>query len=322
MTGAPPALSVVIPTSSGWEPVARTIGCLADQTVADRIELIVVSFEGEPADAPPPAVAALHSHRVIAPPGIRSVADAAAAGARVAAASVVAFGEDHSFPTPGWAEALLDRHAEPWAVVGPVVRNGNPRTIVSWADYVLGYGMYAEGHPGGEVAMAPGHNSSYKRAVLERHDEGLEQGLEAEWVFHSRLRAEGERICLEPRAIVRHTNFGMLRPFVTVTARHGRVSAAARAARWSLIRRVAYAAASPVTPVVRLRRILRALPPAQRARMPRRAVLLLAAGLCADAVGQAAGFARPASGDERAALARLELDRLRFIPPEDIAALP
>lgn len=317
-----PSLSVVIPTSSGWHPVERTLRCLAEQSIADRIELVLVSFDGEPADPPPATVASLHSHRVIAPPGIRSVADAAAAGARASAAPVVAFGEDHSFPTAGWAEALLARHAEPWAVVGPVVRNGNPGTAVSWADYVLGYGTYAEGHPGGEVAMAPGHNSSYKRAVLERHDRGLEQALEAEWVFHARLRAEGERICLEPRAVVRHTNFGMVRPFVTVTGRHGRVSAAARAASWPPLRRAAYSAASPLIPLVRLRRVLRALPPTQRARMPRRALALLLLGLCADAAGQAVGFARPASGDERAALACLELDRMRFVPPEEVAALP
>ena len=37
-----PALSVVLTTRDGWEPVARTVRCLAAQTVADRIELILV----------------------------------------------------------------------------------------------------------------------------------------------------------------------------------------------------------------------------------------------------------------------------------------
>ena len=42
--------------------------------------------------------------------------------------------------------------------MGPIVRNANPRTAVSWADYLLGYGPFADGTPGGEVDALPGHN--------------------------------------------------------------------------------------------------------------------------------------------------------------------
>ena len=356
---AAPSLSVVIATRSGWSSIPRTVACLAEQTIADRIELVLVAMgaEGAAAESPavgaapeaaagaespavgaapeaaagaespaagaaPEAAAALWGHRVLAAPHARSVADANAAGARVAQADVVAFGEDHAFPLPGWAEALVARHREPWAVVGPVVRNANPGTLVSWADYALGYGAYAEGHPGGEVATAPGHNSSYKRAVLERHDDALEIALEAEWVFHLRLREEGERVCLEPRAVIRHVNFGMLRPFLAVTRRHGRIAAAARASAWPRPRQLVYALGSPLIPAVRLARIVRALPPEQRARFPKRAYVPLLAGLALDAAGQAAGFLRPSTPEDRAALSTLELERVRFVPAAEVAALP
>ncbi|HEX8204685.1 MAG TPA: hypothetical protein VF587_01360, partial [Solirubrobacteraceae bacterium] len=254
--------------------------------------------------------------------GAASVAAANAAGARAAAAPVVAFGEDHAFPVPGWAEALIARHEEDWACVGAVVRNANPGTLVSWADYALGYGAYAEGHPGGEVATAPGHNSSYKRDVLLRHDAALEGALDAEWVFHLKLREEGERICLEPRAIVRHVNFGMLRPFLGVTFRHALVGASVRAARWSVAKRVAYAAGSPLIPAVRLARVLRGLPEEQRRRFPRAAWPVLLAGLAVDGLGQAAGFLGLAPGDARSALAPFEFERLRFVPAAEAATLP
>ena len=59
-------------------------------------------------------------------------------------APIVALAEDHCFPEPGWADALIRAHQGPWAVVGPVVRNANPATIVSWCDFVIGYGPWME----------------------------------------------------------------------------------------------------------------------------------------------------------------------------------
>jgi hypothetical protein len=109
----------------------------------------------------------------------------------------------------------------------------------------------------------------------------------------------------------------MVRPYMTVTRRHGRISAAARAADWPRLRRAAYVLGAAILPPLRLRRILRVLPPQQREQMPRRAMALLVAGLVADALGQATGFASAASGDERAALACLELDRVRFVPDDE-----
>jgi hypothetical protein len=317
-----PALSVVIATRSGWAPLSRTIDCLAAQTVADRIELVVSAIGGPPSGAPPPAVERLAGHRVVADERAHSVAEAIEAGARAASAPVVAFGEDHAFPVPEWAEALLERHEEDWACVGAVVRNANPGTLVSWADYALGYGVYAEGQAGGEVATAPGHNSSYKRDVLLRYADGLAEALEAEWVFHLRLREAGERICLEPRAVIRHVNFGMLKPFAVVTYRHALVAASVRTRGWSAPKRLVYALGSPLIPAVRLARLLRAMPPALRRAFPKRAAPLLLAGLVIDGVGQGAGFLGATPDDARGSLASLELERLRFVPAAEAAGLP
>ena len=317
-----PALSVVIASRSGWAPLGRTVACLADQTAAGRIELVVVSFRGAAVDdAPPPALERLAASQVVHAPEARSVADANAAGARAARAPVVAFGEDHSFPMPGWAAALLARHEGPWGVVGPAVRNANPATGISWADFILGYGQCSDGHPGGEVAAAPGHNSSYKRALLKRYDRELERWLAAEWVFHGRLRGDGERIYLEPRAVVRHVNFSDARAFAAVTFRAARVGAATRAEDWTRPRRLAYSAGSVVLPFLRLARSLRSLPAAQRRRVPARALPALVAGLTIDAAGQATGFASSAPDAAHEALVELELERLRFVTPADAAAL-
>ena len=101
-----------------------------------------------------------------------SVARANAAGIRAATSSVVALTEDHSFPDPEWAENLIKAHEQPWAAVGPAVRNANPATAVSWADFFIGYGPWAEPISAGTVDFLPGHNSSYKRAVLLEYEDG------------------------------------------------------------------------------------------------------------------------------------------------------
>ena len=74
---------------------------------------------------------------------------------------MVVLSEDHSFPEAGWAEALIEAHRGPWSVVGPVVRNANPDSLISWADFLLGYGTWLDPAPGGEISQLPGHNSSY-----------------------------------------------------------------------------------------------------------------------------------------------------------------
>lgn len=51
---------------------------------------------------------------------IRAIGPAYAAGVRSAGAAVVAFGEDHSFPERGWAQALLEALGAGIAAVGPL----------------------------------------------------------------------------------------------------------------------------------------------------------------------------------------------------------
>ena len=92
---------------------------------------------------------------------------------REASAPIVVFTEDHCFPEPEWAAALLARHAEPWAAVGPVLRNANPETTVSWADLLIAYGPWLAPGVAGPKDHLPGHNSSYKTSVLREYGDRL-----------------------------------------------------------------------------------------------------------------------------------------------------
>jgi len=95
----------------------------------------------------------------------------------MARARIVAFGEDHCFPEPGWADALLEAHQGPHAVVAPVFLNANPGSTVSWCDFLIGYGAWMAPVAGGLRPFPPGHNSSYKRDELLAYGDRLEEAL-------------------------------------------------------------------------------------------------------------------------------------------------
>jgi hypothetical protein len=317
-----PALSVVLATPGPFESIARTLDCLARQTVADSLELIVVVPHADDLDRHPALFGPFRSQRVLEIGPFDSVAAGNAAGAAAATADLVAFAEDHSFPEPQWAAALIARHRGPWAAVGPVVRNANPATAVSWCDFLMGYGPFAEPHAGGEAPALPGHNSSYKRAALLGCGERLEELLEAEWVLHQELRASGERLFLEPRAVVSHVNFALPRSWLAASLWGARGFASTRAREWGRLRRAAYAMASPLIPFVRARRLLPRLRRMWRAtRPPARVLPLLTVGLGIDALGQCAGYLAGA-GTTTSGRGRMhEFHRLEHVPSADRRAL-
>lgn len=288
-----PALSGVLCCARSLDDVAMTIRCFAGQDVADRLELVVVAADGIDLTGLAPVAGSLAGVRVVRVDALDNVAAGYAAGVRAASAPVVVMLEDHSYPCPGWASALIERHAGPWAVVGPAIRNANPRCAVSRADFLMGYGRWMDPSASGEATILPGHNSSYKRDVLLALGDRLEPALLSETVLHLELAARGERLYHEARAVTRHVNFGVRRTWLPLTRWHGREFAAARSRTWSPARRALYTAAAPLIALVRLARIVRFLDRAGRRNMRfARTLPILLLGLAADAHGQALGYLR------------------------------
>lgn len=288
---AAPALTVVLPTWDTFDAVRTTVRHLTEQTLAKSIELIICAPSAERAAVDAEAVRGLHSVRVLEAGPLKEMGPVRARAVREASADVVAFAEDHCYPFPDWAEALLAAHAEPHAAVGPAVHNANPNSQISWADMLIEYGRWVA--PGGrrrEVDMLPGHNSSYKRDILLKYGQELDSLMEAETVLFWDLRRRGYTLLFEPAARVKHTNFSRLAPYLYVQWHLGRSFGGKRAEPWSVPRRIAYALASPAIPFIRLGHVVRS---AIDNRVPlRRLVMIspaLVAGLAVDFVAQATG---------------------------------
>lgn len=310
-----PAISVILATPDCYETIRKTISHLRAQSVSEQLELIIIA----------PSVAALNlveddmkdffRYRVVEAGPIRSVGSANALGIRHATAPVVALAEDHSFPEPGWAQALIETQRQPWAAVGPVIRNANPASRLSCADMLIGYGPWMDPAPAGFVDYLPGHNSSYKREILLEYGQELERMMEAETVLHWDLRAKGHKLYLEPAAKIAHTNFALPGHFVAAHFYGGRVFATVRAqdGRWAWPRRLLFVCGSPLIPLVRLWRILRDISQSGRAgsRSALRVLPQLLLGLSMDGAGQMLGYLSGAREETTAKLMGLEFHRNR-----------
>ena len=321
LSHAAPALSVILGVQGTFATVRRTVRHLRAQTVQERIELILIWTSDAEVDVPALELGGFFSWRVEKIHANSSVATANAAGVRLASAPIVALSEDHSFPEPGWAEALIQAHARGYAAVGPEIANANPGSVVSCCDYLIGYGPWMSPSPAGEASFLPGHNSSYNRDELLAYGSRLESMLEAETVLHFDLTRRGRRLFLEPRARAAHLNFALWRVWLPVQYHCGRVFAGSRAAQWPLLRKAFYSAASPFIPAVRLVRIVRELlkPDRPRHLIPR-LLPALAVGLVCDGAGQMVGYLAGA-GRSPDRVARFEYNRVQYVRPEDRRAL-
>ena len=249
---SPPDLSVILVTPDCYETIRKTIRSLGAQSVCHRLEIIIVCRSKQTLRLIEQELERFHSSRVIEFGPIQTLAAPRAVAIRTARAPLVALGEDHAFPEPIWAEALIAAHRQSWAAVGPVFINGNPG-LMSWIGIVMDYGRWLEPVVGGVTDDVAGHNSAWQRDLLLGYGSALERMMQAPTIMHWDLQAKGHHLYLEPAAKVRHVNISRLSSFIFDHFCGARTFAAARAQDWSWSRRLFYAAGTPILMVRRLR---------------------------------------------------------------------
>jgi hypothetical protein len=315
--GRLPEMSVVVLTPDCYETVRKTVRHLRAQNVRGCLEIVLVAPSAAQLGLDESELRDFFQFRVVEVGPINSTARARAIGVRHASAPVVALVEDHAYPAPGWAEALINAHKEGWAAVGPVMANANPRSVISWANLLIEYSPWLEPAAGGMVEHLPGHNDTYKRAVLLEYGDQLETMLDAESLLHWDLRAKGHLLYLEPKARTFHQNPSAPLSLIPLRFFAGRLFASSRARQWPLWLRLAYVGAAPLIPFVRVWRIVRELrkPGRPRQLLPR-VLPTLMAGLILDGAGEMVGYAF-GPGNAMARLSDMEFHRDRYLTKRD-----
>jgi hypothetical protein len=317
-----PEMSVVLLTPTGYKTIRRTIKHLRAQTVRDRLEIVIVAPAASGLGLDRAELADFFRVQVVEVGPFFSVAAARAAGICQAGSPIVALGEDHSFPAPDWAAALIAAHRQPWAVVGPLVANANPGTTISWANHLVEYGPWTAPAVPGPMEFLPGHNSAYKRALLLDYGPQLPAMLEAECLLHHDLRKRGYQVYFEPRARTHHLNYSKLFSWIPAHFHGSRLFASARAryGRWSLGQRLVYGGASVLIPLVRLRRIWGKAQANLGVGRFLRLLPTVGAVLLVTAVGEMVGYVS-GPGQSMQRLSRLEFQRPLHLSQRDREAL-
>jgi hypothetical protein len=193
-----PALSVVVPSVSGWDDLRDCLAALAAQSVP--VEVLVADRLG-------PAVreavrGAFPEVRLLEAPRGATIPQLRAAGIAEARASVVGVIEDHVLVPPGWAAAMLAAHEAGAEVVGGAVRNAATRRLRDRAAFICEY-SHCLAPPPGPAEWLPGNNVTYRRARLEEAREVLAEGR---WEdrLHAALRARGVTLVMRPDIVVVH----------------------------------------------------------------------------------------------------------------------
>jgi hypothetical protein len=264
-TGAaflPPRLSVVFVARGSFVNVRKTLECLLGQSAASRIEFIFST------DSP----ALLREVEVFVwEKGIfasarfllqeeKSIARARRLSAMEARAEVVAFVEDHGFPSQNWAEELLAafESSENIDAAAPVMENPNQESAISRAQFLLFHGVH-ERRIGScrflDNRSLPWHSTAYRRSQLlaEVREVGAFE-VEAFLLENIRKANPGARFVLCTQCSVQHVNMTLWVPALRHAFHGGRVFGAERCRwlGWNPWSRAARAASFPLIALLKI----------------------------------------------------------------------
>jgi len=306
-----PVLAVLCLTPDSLRTLDPLFTALEAQTIAARLELVVLA----PAACRDEALPFDERHfarvqRVDTTPGTTNPA-MRARGVQYATAPYVVFTEDHCFPEPEWAAALVAALDTGAMGAGPMMVNANPDDPTSCVNFLLEYGPWSHPSAAGAQRHLPGHNSAYRRDALLAHGERLADvlRLESPWLWEA--TANGARLVCVPEARAHHFNFSVVLPALPLRFHGGRVFGATRSANWGAAKRALYAGALPLIIALRWWRVVRQatrdMPGRVSLAMHLRFPVLLAADSCGEAYGYLAGV-----GDAMHRISGLEFHRGRF----------
>jgi hypothetical protein len=310
VSGTTPEVSVLLPTDS-FETVEKILACLRAQPRAERLEIVFVAPPSSGLADGDERVHGFASVRVIDAPDIAALPRARARALRAASAPLVLFAETHAYPNAEYLDRLVETHASgPWPVVGPAIGNANPGSLMSWASLLMDYGRWVHADERGAIEDVPGHNSAYKRDLLLELED-IDELMTADTIMHAELRARGHELYLEPAARVDHLNVSQLRWALVERFESGRTFAGMRARDWGAGRRLAYAAGSPLIPLVRFRRIRRYVRRSPDAPSLARLGPALALALGVSAFGEFVGYLLGRGKTDH--LYDMELHKVRYV---------
>jgi glycosyltransferase involved in cell wall biosynthesis len=217
-----PFISVVVPTRNRPLALNRCLDALAAQTVAERLEVIVVD-DGSLAEEEVASIIARHRRARLIRRGSGGPAAARNAGALDAGGAFLCFTDDDCEPQRDWIEHLvkqLERGAD--AAAGKTLSRGG---VLAAASEITAHAPAAAKPPdGSDLAFAPTNNLACTKAAFEAtpFDESYPDAAGEDRDWCARLAAAGYVLHAEPKARIIHHQELTFGRFLRQQARYGR----------------------------------------------------------------------------------------------------
>jgi hypothetical protein len=231
-----------------------------------------------------------------------------ARGLALARGEIIALIEDHGVPAPQWSSRIVEGHREPIAALGGAIENGVDRPL-NWAVYFCDFLRYQNPLRKGTSSIASDANVSYKQPALLAIQPVWKESFH-ESAVNNALRSRGETLALAPDVVLYQNRQG-LRFNSAVKERFvwGRSYAATRTGLAGPLRRMFWAAFTPLLPFLIVARMTRMAVAKRRTLAPFMKVLpltvtLVASWSCGEFVGYFTGRTHPAGDQAPEAIAR------------------
>lgn len=233
---------------------ATSLGSLIAQRTASPIEILVADLRP---DLPP--VDGFEHDRVRVVDATRDVhiGPAMAHLAREAGAPLIAFVEEHTHATAGWAQAVIDAFDRPdVAIVNYAMQHAGRETWLSRSFLFTEYGRWMDPAREGPVSISTVHNVAYRVRVLLDLGDRLEEQMDVAHLINRSIQRDGGVAWQSSRAKAAHEDLPGFLAGCRANAIMKRLYAGFLAqSGWSLTRRVVYAGGMAIAPALHLGRL-------------------------------------------------------------------
>ncbi len=196
-----PDISIIIALVNGFPFIKRCLESLERQVLMDEMEVIVASRCGK--DIGSRLKDLFPWIYLIDAPHDTSIPELRALAIKEAKGDIIAILEDHCIVADHWTENLIYAHKSDHPVIGGIIRNAACERLVDWAAFFCEYSWFMEPIPEGEVDALPGNNVAYKRWVIKRFKDDIEEGV-WDMILHEHIKTAGIPLYLKPSLVVYH----------------------------------------------------------------------------------------------------------------------
>ncbi len=172
-----------------------------------------------------------------------------AAGIARSSGEIVAVTDSSCVVAEDWISAILAAHQSDSPVVGGAVEMGESKSLVDWAAYFCEYGQFMLPLTAGATQVLPGNNISFKRDVLEKNKQFVENEFWKTYLCQQ-LQAKGIHLISAPSILVYYDKSFELMPFLVRRFHHGRCFAGMRIKSETIFKRALYALGTIFLPAV------------------------------------------------------------------------